>query len=282
MSPVLFYVVPFLIAYAGTLVWIVHGWFLPDGYYSHGVLLPALAAFALWRGRASIAAAPVSTSRVGWVVLFAGLALHLVGSALLVDSLSAVSLIPSLVGMLLLTAGTARLRAVGPVVGLLLFAIPLPIFVTGQIAFYMKEAATGTATAIANFFGLGATRVGSLLYVPGEDSPLVVGEPCSGLRSLVALVTLGYCFAFFVGGRSVLRRTVLVLAAVPIALGANLLRIAGLAWLAKWKGVEYASTTGHDIGNWLIYGVAILLLLLIDSRLPDRAADEAAGETEAA
>lgn len=264
MSGVLSVFVPLLIAYVGALWWIVESWVLPESYYSHGPLVPLLMAFMLWRDRAIWSARPAQADGRGWWLLGPGLGLHLAGAALTIDSLSAFSLVLSVPGAAWLALGRARLRGQWPTLWLVGFAVPMPMFLTGRVAFELKELAVGVGLQFGNMLGLGAHRDGPNLFVPGQVHPLVVEDPCGGLRSLLALLTLGYVVAFFLGSRRGLRPYALLAVAGPLAVAVNMLRIVGLCFAAKWWGVEVATTTAHDLLNVSEWVVALLLLIGLD------------------
>ncbi len=267
MSGVLGVFLPLLVAYAGTLWWVGESWMLADSYYSHGPLVPLLMAFLLWRDRAARRAAPARFEARAWWLLGPGLVLHLAGAALTIDSLSALSLVLAVPGAAWLALGGARLRGQWPTLWLAGFAVPMPMFLTGRVAFELKELAVGAALSFGNALGLGAHRDGPNLFVPGQAHPLVVEDPCGGLRSLIALLTLGYVVAFFLGSRRGLRPYVLLAVAAPLAVSVNILRIVGLCFAAKWWGVEVATTTAHDVLNVAEWIVALLVLILLDRAL---------------
>jgi exosortase len=254
---------PLAVAYAVALRWIWDLWRLPDSYYSHGPLLPLLAAFVVWRWRPRWSRVPARADARGWWLLGPALLVHLAGAALTIDSLSAASLVLAVPGAVWLALGTGRALAVWPLLGLVPFAVPLPLFASGRLAFELKEIAVAGGLGLANALGLGAVRHGAHVFVPGRQEALLVEDPCGGLRSLLALTTLAYCFAFMTGERS-RRRLLLLAAAVPLALGLNALRIGFLAFAAAWWGVEYASTTAHDLANAVVWLAALLVLVGLD------------------
>jgi exosortase len=258
---------PLAVAHVVTWRWIWDSWWLPDSYFSHGALVPLvfLAVVAAWRERWR--AAPLQADRRGWLLLAPGLLLHLAGAALIIDSLSAASLLLAVPGACWLALGAPRTRVLAPALGLLVFAIPWPMFVTGRAAFELKEWAIAAGTAVANAFGAGVVRDGAFLRVPGDAQPLLVADPCSGLRSLLALTTLGYCVAFFLGPLRGLRPWLILAAAAPIAFATNALRIAAICLVSRGAGVAWATGPGHDLinaGEWVL---DLLLLLALDRLL---------------
>ena len=262
--------IPLAIAYGGTWPWLWGSWNFREGYYAHAPLVVGLAVLLAWHGRAKLAEIARTVDPRGWWLLGPGLLLHLAGGALAIDSLSAVSLLLSVPGVVMLSQGSARLRLVLPLIGLLPFIMPMPIVVTGRVAFELKEIAVDSGLWISNALGAGATRSGAEIAIPDETERLVVADACSGLRSLVALMTLGYCLAFFLGAQRGARRWILLGLAGPIAIVTNALRIAAICLLARAQGVPFASTTGHDVATAIAWMIDIVLLLLADAALSRR------------
>lgn len=263
MKRILTVFLPVSLAYAGALRWIWDSWHLEDSYYSHGPLVPLVAAAVIFARRRAWSAAPARMEAAGWWLLGPGLLLHLAGAALTIDSLSALSLCLSVPGAAWLALGRERLRSLWPALWLVVFAVPLPIFVTGKLAFVLKEAAIDSALGLGNALGLGAERLGARIRVPGQADLIPVADPCSGLRTIVALITLGYCVAFFLG-RPGWRRWLLLAAALPIAMVTNVLRITAICFVAREHGVRYATTTAHEVLGWLAWAVDFALLIALD------------------
>ncbi|MEM7201830.1 MAG: exosortase/archaeosortase family protein [Planctomycetota bacterium] len=263
---------PLLVAYAATGRWIWDRWLMPDSYYAHGPLVVGVGLAMLWWRRRTFGAVPGVPDPRGWWLLGPGLLLHLVGAALMIDSLSAASLVPTLFGAVWLAYGRARGRSLAPIVALTAFAIPMPIFMTGRLAFELKEIALTMALRACDLVGVAVRRVGAEVYVAPHDGALLVADPCSGLRSLIALVTLGYGVAFFTGPQHGARRWILLASALPVAVLSNVLRIAGICVVARSQGVEYAATTGHDILTGAAWILDLALLLLLDRWLTRGAA----------
>jgi len=258
---------PLVVAYAVTLRWVYDSWMLPESYYSHGPLLALVVAGLMkfrWQEWCEV---PGEADRSGWLLLGLGLLAHLCGAALMVDSLSAASMPISVAGAIWVTVGAGRLRAALPVLVLGALAIPMPMFMTGRLAFELKEIAIELAMMLNAVIGLETTRHGAELYVSPHKEPLEVADACSGLRSLIALITLGYCVAFLMGVQRGARRWLLLAVSVPIAVITNVVRISGICYVAESSGVYYASTSGHEILRWAAWGVAFGLLLLVDGLL---------------
>ncbi len=256
--------VPLLVAYAGALKWMWDSWWLPDSYYSHGPLMPVVAAVVAYLSRDEWSVVPARFDLRAWWLLGPGLAMHFVGAALTVDSLSAMSLCLSIPGALWLVIGWQRFRALRALPWLTLLAVPMPMFVTGKLAFEMKEVAVTAGLWLANLFGTGAARVGAVISIPEQTETMFVADPCSGLRSLVSMVTLGFCIAFFMGEQKGARRWILLICAPPVAVLSNIVRIATICFIARHWDVATATSAGHDILNVLVWAVALAILIGLD------------------
>lgn len=264
---------PLLLAYGDTWIWIWDRWTLGE-YYSHGPLLPLVAVAVVYTQRARLAALSPGEDGRGWYLLGLGLLIRAAGAALTVDSLSAISLPLSCAGLVLLVGGPARLRWAAPLLGLFFLAIPMPIGLTDSVAFELKEFAMSAALGLGNLLGLGAERIGAGVRVPGQELVLPVADECGGLRSLLALTSLGYCLAFFMGSRRWQRRAILLAVAMPMAVLVNIVRITGLCFAARFVDVPFAGGTGHTLMNAFSWLLNIVLLLWLDSRLERVWSDE--------
>ena len=260
-------VLPVMLAYAGAIKWVWDRWFQDGSYYSHGPVVLLAVLVLIWLRRTQWRAEVMETCLSGWWLLGPGLFLHLCGTSLTIDSLSAISLSLSLPGLGLLVLGTRRIRVLWPIIVLLLLALPPPMAVTRDLAFQLKELAIDSSLWLINGLGLEAERYGAQIAIPGQLRRLDVAPACSGLRSLVALTTLGYCIAFFIGSQHGARRWILLFAAMPIAVASNILRISSICLVADWESVDYASTTGHSILNVAEWVVDLGLLFLLDMLL---------------
>ena len=272
MRPFLLVFLPLLVAYATALQWCVDRWNSATQYFEHCWLVPVIGACVVWMRRATWTLQPAAVDRRALWLLVPGLLLHLYGAALMIDSASAASLLLVVPGAAWLALGRARLRGLWPVLWLVLFAVPVPIYVEGRAAFLLKEFAVQAGAWLGNLLGAGVVRSGSHLQLPGRNEALFVADACGGLRSLLAMITLGYCLAFFLGRATGGRRVGLLLATVPIAISANVVRIAVLCLLARWFGVPFAEGTGHTLANvaeWLADLAALLVLDRLLSRGPE-------------
>ena len=286
-------------AYATVLVKLVRDWWT-DENYSHGLLIPFIIGYILWTQREKIASIPVKSSTflggavviLGLLGLWAGVA----GAELYTQRLS---LLVLLVGTVIYFWGVSLLRFLLVPFGLLFLAFPIPAIVFNKIAFPLQLFASRCAVWSMSVLGIPVLRQGNIIELKPLNSfgtkKLEVVEACSGIRSLMTLITLAVVFAYFTHTPSDVppgsnkrfawlksygfwRSTIIVISAVPIAILTNAFRVSGTGVLAHYYGTEVADGFFHSFSGWAIYIVAFILLfgigMILDRFRPAQAEGE--------
>jgi exosortase len=287
--------------YWGVLVRLAGFWW-EDENYSHGLLIPFVIGYIIWTERGRLAQL-ADRPRVWWggaavalalLALWAGTA----GAELFVQR---ASLLLLAAGVVVYFWGFRLLRALAVPLFLLALAIPIPTIVFNKVAFPLQLFASRCAVWAMRAFDIPVLREGNVIELLPLGSTttrkLEVVEACSGIRSLMTLVTLAVVFAYFThpedkdgdGGRrarfGLLRALLIVLAAVPIAIITNAARVSGTGVLSHYYGTEVADGFFHTFSGWVVYVVAFLMLFafgwLIDRFDPGRRGPGAGGDGEA-
>ncbi|HVF54664.1 MAG TPA: exosortase [Pyrinomonadaceae bacterium] len=267
-----------LFVYAAVLAKLGRFWW-EDENYSHGLLIPFIIGYILWSERGRMAAVPKQPS-LAWggaavvcalCALWAGTA----GAELFVQRTSLVLL---LAGVTVYFWGFRLLKMVSVPLFLLALAIPIPAIIFNKVAFPLQLFASRCAVWAMRQFDIPVLREGNVIELVPLNShvskKLEVVEACSGIRSLMTLVTLAVVFAYFTspeggdgrgGGRRsstyrILRALLVVVAAVPIAIITNAFRVSGTGVLTRYYGVEVADGFFHTFSGWVVYIAAFLLL----------------------
>jgi exosortase len=110
-------------------------------------------------------------------------------------------------------------------------------------------------------------REGNIIMLP--LTTLEVADACSGIRSLISLLALAVAYAFFLK-ITPLRRTLLILAAIPIAIFTNALRVIGTGLLAQYWGAKAAEGFFHEFAGMAVFVLAIVLLVSLGACLSGR------------
>jgi exosortase/archaeosortase family protein len=140
----------------------------------------------------------------------------------------------------------------------LFLMVPLPQSIVNTIAFPLQLTAAGLAVEGLHLVGVPALVEGNIIHL--ANGPLFVAEACSGLRSLMALVTLGVVFAYFFR-RNLVERIIIVASTIPIAILVNSFRVGLTGVLASYWGHEMAGGVVHETQGMFTFGIAFLMLL---------------------
>lgn len=247
-----------VIVYGPVLSSLVRQW-ASDENYSHGFIVIPFAVYFAWRDRRRLAALPVRPAAAGLLLAIGALVLLVAGQLGAELFLTRVSLIGVTAGTILFLYGRAHLRALAFSLGLLFLMVPLPAVVFNQIAFPLQLLASRVGESVLSAAGIPVLREGNVLILP--TTTLEVAQACSGIRSLVSLLTL----AVLLGKLSEPRRwarVALAVLAVPIAIAANAARVAGTGLAADWIGPRAADGFFHEFSGWVVFVMAFSLLAL--------------------
>jgi exosortase len=261
----LWFLVPlFIFAYFSTLQWIWGRWFTYDSYYSHGILIPFISVLLIWQKRDVLKNIKAEPSPWGMRLFVIGIIIHLLSLLFRVYCTSGFSMIIVLAGFILYVYGKNILKEILFPLFFLVFMIPLPLVTVIDISFQLKLLSTQMATAMLNVINIPAVQHGS--YIRMDHASIVVEDVCSGLRSLIALTALGALFAYWLKAGKV-KKTVLFLSSIPIALVTNMLRIMALAIVSEFWGTKYVPGLVEDLSGLSVFVLAFLLLSQVEKLL---------------
>lgn len=247
-----------LLCYAPVLSRLLRQW-IEDPDMGHGVFVPCVAGYIIWRRRAELARMPAASNWWGLGLVVWG-ALQLFVATLGAELfLARTAFLVSLVGVILTLAGVQAVRLLAFPLFLLCFMIPIPAIIYNQITFPLQLLASRLAESWLALTGLPVLREGNILELPSRS--LNVVEACSGVRSLLSLSFLSLVFAYFFDNK-VWVRPVLLAASVPIAVAANAGRVALTGLVGEWRP-ELAEGIFHEASGWIIFILALLMLIVV-------------------
>ena len=246
----------FVLLYWPVITKLVHDWGINENY-SHGYLIPPLAAYLIWERRHRLADLPPSGSALGLVIVVGSTVVYLIGLLGAELFLSRIALLGTLVGGVLYVLGWRHLRMLAFPLGVLLLMIPIPSILFNQIVFPLQLVASRAGEASIAAFGIPVLREGNIIIL--ANTTLEVAEACSGIRSLVSLLTLAVVFGYFTDPRAGVRAAI-ALSAIPVAIIANALRVAGTGIAAHYYGSAAAQGFFHSFSGWIVFIAAFAML----------------------
>jgi exosortase len=242
------------IIYWPVLRWMVNSWISSD-YYSHGFLIPVVSAIVVWIKRDVLR--HKEPSSMGIYLIVSGAIFYPLSFLWQMRVLGALSLIIILGGLLLAIWGTRAFRTLLFPWVFLLFMVPF--WFIQDIAYRLQYLSVNWGSAIASVLGLPIVTSGNEIHL--GSIAFTVGIVCSGINTLVALLALAAVYAYILKGPSGARYGLFLLA-IPIAIAANVLRIASIILVAYFFNVETATGWYHDLSSPLFFFLAFGVILL--------------------
>lgn len=224
--------------------------------------MPLFSAFVIWQDRDRFLRLIPSPSWYGLAVIALALCILIIGRMGAELFLARSSLLFLLAGIVLLLFGWNYLRAEFFPWAFLFLMIPIPVIIFNQITFPLQLLASKVAAGALPWFGVPILREGNIIHLP--SMALEVAEACSGIRSLMSLVTLAIIYGYLME-KQLWVRWLLALASVPIAVLANSVRIIGTGLLVQYWDAEKAEGYFHASWGWIIFVVSLFLLYAVHS-----------------
>ena len=255
-------------------VTVVHRW-IADANWSHGWLVPLFSLYFLNTRRTALADAVRRPSYVGLAIIFVMLGIYFATIWFRpITYARPLCFIATVAGVTLYMGGWQIMRIAWFPIAFLLFAVPLPEHVYVSLTMPLRRIASVAASTLLSLIpDLQADVSGVVIDYTyhGVLGSLNVEEACSGMRLLMAFVTLGVAMAYL-GDRPVWQRSVMVLACVPIAMFCNIIRVTttGLLFVFKdqpvgerWGLESLTRGTPHALLGLAMLPIALGLFSLV-------------------
>lgn len=231
-----------------------------DPNFSHGFLIPFVSLYMVWYKQNEIRKLVPESSGAGIYIIILGMLIHVAGNVGSELFLMRFSMVVTLAGIIVYYFGSKMFRTVMVPVFYLVMMIPIPAIIWNKIAFPLQLFAARISSEAIAMLGIPVFREGNILHL--ANTSLEVIDACSGIRSLTSLLALTGAFAFL-ASLSPLKKWILFLSAIPIAVAVNVVRLTLTGGLAAWVGPETAHGFLHDMSGLIIFGTALVLVYLV-------------------
>ncbi len=245
--------------YASNLRHFVYTW-SSDENYSHGFLVPLL---SLYFANEAIRRGPIERRGgmlIGVSFLVLSVILRLATIVVPVGIVGDAGLLIGLAGVCSLIAGRVAMMRLGFAIAFLAFMVPLPVALYSALASPLQKIVTQLGATVLTTIGIPVLCEGNMMTLPGGVK-MFVAEACSGMRQLTGFLALTTAVAYL-SGRPAWYRAVVVASSIPIAMTANVLRVALTGWIMYRINPEFASGHFHTLEGLLMMAVGLGLLAL--------------------
>lgn len=252
-----------LILFYPVLTSLVQDWInLPD--FSHGFLVPLVSCYLIWERRAKLSGS-ARPDNWGLVLLAFGIVLLMFGRLAAEFFIQRISILVVIAGIVLFIFGRERLKTIAFPLAFLLLMIPLPSILLQKITFPLQLFASRCAADALELLSIPVLREGNMIYL--SNTSLEVAEACSGIRSMISLLTLGILFAYFTK-KILWQRIVLVLACIPVTILVNAFRVSVTGFLAYHYGAKVAGGFFHEFSGFILFFMAVAMFYGLTLLLP--------------
>ncbi len=229
--------------------------------YSHGFFIPFISAYMVWELRDKLSRINPTPSQAGLLLVLLGLLELVLGYLGSEFFLKRTSLILVLSGMVIFLFGLQYFKVLAVPIFYLFFMIPLPAIIWNKIAFPLQLFSSALAEQVVRLLGFSILRHGNVLYLP--TTTLEVVDACSGLRSLMTMFALS-TFIAWQTKFSLWKKWVLFLAAIPIAIISNTIRLSATAVMASFYGESVAQGFLHEFSGFVTFGLGTAMLIILN------------------
>ena len=228
-----------------------------DENMGHGFFVPLVSGYIAWERRKVLAETPIRTNWWGLVIVVFGGLLSVVATLGVELFTARLSFVIALVGTVLFLCGTKWVKVLSFPLLLLLFMIPIPAIIYSALTLRLQMMASARGEVMISAMGIPVLREGNTLRLPSQTLDIV--DACSGIRSLLSLLFLSLVYTYFTD-KKIWMRWALLAATIPIAIGANGIRVAVTGLLSEID-TKLASGGYHEAEGYIVFVVALFALI---------------------
>jgi exosortase D (VPLPA-CTERM-specific) len=251
-------VIAAIVPFARVLNDLYHIWNLQPEY-SHGIIIPVISAFLIWRQRDELRGMPFTGSWSGVALIGAGLALRFIGGLTTMQTLEHYAFLLVVYGLVLALTGPAVFRRLWMPLLILLFAMPLPSIFGNPLSLQLQLISSTLGVWVIRAAGISVLLEGNIIDLGSYQ--LEVAEACNGLRYLFPLMTLAFIVAYLYRG-PIWKRIVIFVSSIPIAVVMNSVRIGFIGVTVDHWGPKMAQGALHEFEGWLVFMLSTIALIL--------------------
>lgn len=248
--------VAFIFCFFPVLKSLINFWMHSDEY-SHGFFIIPLCCYIVWLKKDALAQVPVKSSLMGFVIIIFSLLLYVLSHHAEVMTLRSFSMVLLVAGVIVYFYGFLMFKKLIFPLFLLLFMIPVPAQIYSKLTIPLQLFVSEISVSLSSIFQIPIYRDGNLIYLP--DQTFQVVQACSGLRSMIALLTLCVVFGYFTLGSNFFR-TILFITGVPVAILVNIIRVLIMILFFYYFNIDLTSDSVHTVFGLVIFGLALVLI----------------------
>ena len=248
----------FVLAYFPVWKGLLLSWYENENY-SHGFLIVPISIYLIWRNRQQLAETQIDPAWWGLPLVVFSLLLYVLSSYAEIKTVSSVSMILTLMSSVVFLYGYRIFRQLLFPMGFLILMVPIPSQIYSSLTIPLQLFVSKTAVWLVDGLGIPVFREGNVINIPGRTLQMV--EACSGLRSMMALLTLSTLYGYLTL-KSNYSRFFLMLSGVPAAVFVNVIRIVLIVMAFHYFAFDLTEGTAHTVLGLVVFCLALLFIVV--------------------
>jgi exosortase B len=230
---------------------------------AHGPIILAIVVWLFWQIKDRIAAIEVNSQlTAGFIFIVPALFFYILGRSQSILILEIGAFIPLVCGVLLINKGWRAIAIAWFALIFMLFLVPLPGSLVDALTGALKGQVSHIAEVLLYKAGYPVARSGVLITV--GQYQLLVADACSGMHSMFSLLAVGSLYVYITNHANKLRNIILILAILPVAFVANIIRVMTLILVTYHFGDAAGQGFIHDFAGMGLFAIALLSMFLLD------------------
>ena len=240
-----------------TAFWATESWNAENNQEHSRFVLP-IAIFLIWYHRGKIRQARKAPSNAGLAWLLVGVVLF-VAAVRMIDARTAIIAFPVIIyGWVLFLWGREVARVFIFPCLFLLFMVPVGGFVQGTV--WLQLHVSSAVQFLSSLIGVQIVKEGTGLRAVDGTFHFDIAEGCSGIRSLMAMITLSALYMHFTQ-RETWKQWVIFAGSILFALIGNVGRVFSVVVVARFISEKLAGGLYHDYSAFIFFPIAVGAML---------------------
>lgn len=228
--------------------------------YTHAFITVPIIIYMVWCKKNILVNSRGGNTLVGLPLIVLSILLYLVSLQLQIPTVCSVAMVLTLLSVLIYLTGFGTIKVLATPIILLIIIIPIPNQVYSMVTLPLQLKVSQVCEIIIQLVNIPVLREGNIIHTPEKTFQIV--EACSGLRSMITLITLSLIMGYFLLTRT-LSKVLLLVLSIPVAFFVNVIRVVVLVLAFHYFKVDLADGTKHTLLGILIFGIAMVTMLFL-------------------
>lgn len=249
----------FVVAFFPVIKDLVDTWLQSDDH-SYGILILPVSIYISWQKRHDLKSVCLGSGWAGKSLVTISVIFYIVAYKASISTLSSLSMVFTIWAIVWALLGKSYFKIVFFPLALLLLMIPVPAQFYSMATIPLQLMVSKASASVIMLLNIPVLREGNVIHLPGRT--LEVVQACSGLRSLMSLVTLSVIFGYLTLSSNILRG-LLIAGSVPSAVLVNIIRVISMVLAFYYMDFDLTNGTPHIVFGVIVFLMALFIVAMV-------------------